>query len=392
MHGANALCILFVLLSICTTFIKYRLYSSNKKVCFLCIFFNFPLPLHAIMKIDILSEAEVASLKQIIDESDNIVICCHKSPDGDAMGSSLAMCEYLRIIGKQARVVVPDAYPDFLQWLPGTEAVLRYDKHPEDGDAALSKADLVFCLDFNTTSRVDEMQASLEASTAHKVLIDHHLDPDIKTDITVSHPEMSSTSEMVFRVICQLGGFEQMTKACAVSIYCGMMTDTGGFTYNSNSPEIFYIISQLLTKHIDKDKIYRNVFNNYSQMAMRLRGYLIYKKLTVIDDLHASFFTISRADMKRFRFIKGDAEGLVNEPLRIKGMRLSISLREDDRRDNTVWVSLRSVDSFPCNKMAEKFFNGGGHLNASGGRLNCSLEEAVTITRKAIEDFAELLR
>ena len=172
------------------------------------------------MKIDILSEAEVASLKQIIDESDNIVICCHKSPDGDAMGSSLAMCEYLRIIGKQARVVVPDAYPDFLQWLPGTEAVLRYDKHPEDGDAALSKADLVFCLDFNTTSRVDEMQASLEASTAHKVLIDHHLDPDIKTDITVSHPEMSSTSEMVFRVICQLGGFEQMTKACAVAIYC----------------------------------------------------------------------------------------------------------------------------------------------------------------------------
>ena len=133
------------------------------------------------MKIDILSEAEVASLKQIIDESDNIVICCHKSPDGDAMGSSLAMCEYLRIIGKQARVVVPDAYPDFLQWLPGTEAVLRYDKHTEDGDAALSKADLVFCLDFNTTSRVDEMQASLEASTAHKVLIDHHLDPDIKT-------------------------------------------------------------------------------------------------------------------------------------------------------------------------------------------------------------------
>ena len=251
MHGANALCILFVLLPICTTFIKYRLYSSNKKVCFLCIFFNFPLPLHAIMKIDILSEAEVASLKQIIDESDNIVICCHKSPDGDAMGSSLAMCEYLRIIGKQARVVVPDAYPDFLQWLPGTEAVLRYDKHPEDGDAALSKADLVFCLDFNTTSRVDEMQASLEASTAYKVLIDHHLDPDIKTDITVSHPEMSSTSEMVFRVICQLGGFEQMTKACAVAIYCGMMTDTGGFTYNSNSPEIFYIISQLLTKHIE---------------------------------------------------------------------------------------------------------------------------------------------
>lgn len=170
-----------------------------------------------------------------------------------------------------------------------------------------------------------------------------------------------------------------------------MMTDTGGFTYNSTRPEIFYIVSQLLTKDIDKDKIYRNVFNNFSPWAIRLRGYLMSQKLNVFGDIHASYFTISRRDMRDFHFIKGDAEGLVNEPLKIKGMRLSVSLREDDRRDNTIWVSLRSVDDFPCNKMAADFFNGGGHLNASGGRLYCSLDEAERIVRNAFEQYKDLL-
>ena len=211
------------------------------------------------------------------------------------------------------------------------------------------------------------------------------------TVLTVSHPHMSSTSELVFRIIWQLGGFEEMSRKCAACIYCGMMTDTGGFTYNSTRPEIFYIVSQLLTKGIDKDKIYRNVFNNFSPWAIRLRGYLMSQKLNVFGDIHASYFTISRRDMRDFHFIKGDAEGLVNEPLKIKGMRLSVSLREDDRRDNTIWVSLRSVDDFPCNKMAADFFNGGGHLNASGGRLYCSLDEAERIVRNAFEQYKDLL-
>lgn len=343
------------------------------------------------MKIDILSQADVALLQKTIEESTNIVVCCHKSPDGDAIGSSLAWAEFLRTFGKTPTIVVPDAFPDFLHWLPGTERVLRYDKNKEAAESLMASADLVFCLDFNSSSRVDEMQASLDGTKAKKILIDHHLNPSIATELSVSHPEMSSTSEMIFRIIWQLGGFEMMTSKCAVPIYCGMMTDTGGFTYNSNSPEIFFIISQLLTKGIDKDKIYRNVFNNYSQWALRLRGYLICQKMNVVDG-YASFFTISRADMKRFHFIKGDVEGLVNEPLRIKGMKLSISLREDDRHDNTIWVSLRSVDDFPCNKMAEEFFNGGGHLNASGGRLHCSLREAVEKTRKAISQYAQLLK
>ena len=251
--------------------------------------------------------------------------------------------------------------------MPGTERIIRYDKHAADkADPMLASADLVFCLDFNGTDRVDEMKDALEQSPAKKIMIDHHLDP-------------------------RMGGFEEMSRKCAACIYCGMMTDTGGFTYNSTRPEIFYIVSQLLTKGIDKDKIYRNVFNNFSPWAIRLRGYLMSQKLNVFSDIHASYFTISHREMRDFHFIKGDAEGLVNEPLKIKGMRLSVSLREDDRRDNTIWVSLRSVDDFPCNKMAADFFNGGGHLNASGGRLYCSLDEAERIVRNAFEQYKDLL-
>ena len=344
------------------------------------------------MKIELLSEAEIATLKENIDNSNRIVICCHKSPDGDALGSSLAWAEYLRTQGKEPDIIVPDAYPDFLQWLPGTERIIRYDKHAADkADEILQKADLIFCLDFNGTNRVDEMKYALEQSPAHKIMIDHHLDPSMDTVLTVSHPQMSSTSELVFRIIWQWGGVEEMSRKCAVCIYCGMMTDTGGFTYNSNQPEIFFIVSQLLTKGIDKDKIYRNVFNNFSPWAIRLRGYLMSQKLNIFNDLHAAYFTISRRDMRDFHFIKGDAEGLVNEPLKIKGMRLSISLREDDRRDNTIWVSLRSVDDFPCNLVASEFFNGGGHLNASGGRLHCTLDEAERVVRRAFAHYEDLL-
>ena len=345
------------------------------------------------MNTDILSNTQLDTLKRLIQESANVIVCCHKSPDGDALGSSLAWAEYLRTLGKEANVIVPDAYPDFLQWLPDTGSVIRYDKNADTKAAELFKtADTVFCLDFNEPGRTDEMQDTLMQSAARKVMIDHHLNPSMDTALTVSHPEMSSTSELIFRIIRQMGGFEDMSRQCATCIYCGMMTDTGGFTYNSNNPEIFHIISMLLTKGIDKDKIYRNVFNNYSVWAIRLRGYIMSRKLKTFADINACYFTITRRDMRDFHFIKGDAEGLVNEPLKIKGMRLSISLREDDRRNNLIWVSLRSVDDFPCNKVAAEFFNGGGHLNASGGRLFCTLAEAENTVRRAIAHYQDLLK
>ncbi|MDO4159772.1 MAG: DHH family phosphoesterase [Prevotellaceae bacterium] len=339
------------------------------------------------MNIDLLTPAEKSLLIDLIDSSEKILLCCHRNPDGDAMGSLLGLAEYLRTCGKVPMAIIPDAYPDFLQWLPGTERVIRYDRHKNFVDEAFADADLVFCLDFNTSSRTDDMAGAIDASPARKVLIDHHLDPQIKTDLCISYPEASSTCELVFRVIWQLGGFDRMTHKTAVPIYCGMMTDTGGFTYNSTRPEIFFIISQLLTKRINKDKIYRNVYNNYSEWRLRLMGHVLYNKMVVMSEYNASYFVLTREDLKNFHYIKGDAEGFVNIPLQIKGMKLSISLREDTEKDNTIWVSLRSVDNFPCNLMAEQYFGGGGHLNAAGGRLNCSVAEAEAIVRKAIEEF-----
>ena len=171
-----------------------------------------------------------------------------------------------------------------------------------------------------------------------------------------------------------------------------MMTDTGGFLYNSTRSEIYFIIGELLTKHIDKDKIYRNVYHNYSESRIRLMGFVMYEKLVYLPESHAAYYSLTRQEQKRFHFIKGDAEGLVNIPQQIKGLKLSISLREDTDKPNIVWVSLRSVDDFPCNKMAEEFFNGGGHLNASGGRINGTMEEAIATVNRAIEAYDTLLK
>ena len=344
------------------------------------------------MLTDIMTDGQQQRLTGLIEQSESIVCVCHQNPDGDALGSCLAWAEMLRTVyGKEPQIIVPDQYPDYLQWLPNSEKIIRYDKHREGCDWTLAHADLIFCLDFNTASRTADMESALCGSPAKKVLIDHHLNPDVQTEVTVSRPEASSTCELVFRLAWQMGCFGKMGKHFAVPIYCGMMTDTGGFTYNSQDPDIFLIISQLLTKHINKDKIYRNVYHTFSVDRLRLTGFVMYRRLVVDNDLHASYFTLSRADLKRFHFVKGDAEGLVNMPLQVKGMKLSISLREDTEKDSLVWVSLRSVDTFPCNEMAAQFFNGGGHLNASGGRLYCSLPEAVEVVKKAIETFKEKL-
>ncbi len=344
------------------------------------------------MNINILSEAELTQLRSIIAAAADIVVIGHVNPDGDAIGSTLAWTNYLQSEGKSVSLIVPDKYPDFLNWLPNTDKILRHDKHPEKTELLVATADLIFCLDLNTLSRTEALADHIASAKAAKVLIDHHPNPDDLFNLTISHPEMSSTSELVFRLVWQLGAFERLGHHFAVPCYCGMMTDTGGFTFNSTRPEIFFIISQLLTKGIDKDKIYRNVYNVASESKIRLWGYVLYEKMEYDATRHAAFFTLTRADLKRFNYIKGDTEGLVNMPLQIKGTRLSISLREDTDKDNTVWVSLRSVDDFNCTEMAAAFFNGGGHFNASGGRLNCSIEEAAEITRKAIITFEDKLK
>lgn len=334
-----------------------------------------------------LTSNELTELRHIVDGAQNIIITCHHNPDGDALGSSLSWAHYLRLLGKEATIIIPDAYPDFLQWLPETHTIVRFDKNPERASIMMKIADTIFCLDYNSTDRVGEqMQKVLLSAKADKVLIDHHLGPNVSSALTISRPEMCSASEMIFHCIDELGGYELMDKQIATCLYCGMMTDTGAFTYNSADPEVYNVIAKLLAKGINKDKIYRNVYWVSSVNRMRLWGHVL-QKFVVSEDGHSSYFTISRKELKQYSFIKGDAEGLVNMPLQVKGMKLSISLREDTEKPNLIWVSLRSVDDFPCNKMAEEYFNGGGHLNASGGRLFCSLDEAEDVVKRAIKEF-----
>ena len=340
---------------------------------------------------NLLNEQELQALRTHIAQSSRILICAHRGPDGDAVGSSLGWAEYLRQQGKQVDIVMPTPFPDFLRWMPGSQDIRFYARHEAEAEQVIAQADLIFCRDFNGLQRLQEMQAPVAAAQAKRIIIDHHLDPDrsIAAQV-VSFPTRCSTSEIVCRLIIELGGWDALPQKAAVCLYTGMMTDTGGFTYNSNDPEIYEVISMLLTKGIDKDKIYRNVFNVYSEDRMRLTGYILYRKLRFYYNRHASIFALTREEMRRFHFIRGDAEGLVNMPLQVKGMRLSISLREDTERD-VVRVSLRSVDDFPCNRMAEEFFHGGGHLNASGGELPFPLSEAMLTAERAIKAYADLL-
>lgn len=335
---------------------------------------------------------EATALKKLFAECRNVVVVCHTSPDGDAMGSSLAMYEYLKRKGKNVSVVVPNYFPDFLHWMKDAERVVLFDRQKSFGYNLLNQADLVCCMDFNVLSRIDEMGDVVGKLRCKKLLIDHHIGPDkAPFDLVISRPEASSTCELVFRVLDAIGGIDSLTHAGAEDLYAGMATDTGFFSFNSNEPDIFIIISELLRKGIDKDLINRRIQNNFSQDRLRLIGYVLYEKLQVMPDLHASYFAITKDELANFKYIKGDMEGIVNMPLQIKGHKLSISLREDTEKP-VIRVSTRSVDDFPCNELCAQFFNGGGHKNASGGTLECSMDEAIEIAKKAIEAYSDKLR
>lgn len=333
-------------------------------------------------------------LMQLLKQSQRIVILGHSAPDGDALGSTLGWSEYLRHLGKRVTIVMPNPAPDFLKWLPGAQYVLYYSESEQQPKArkAIQDAELICCVDFNQLSRLrDELRAVVEKSKAPRLMIDHHLAPDTEAmTMVVSRPKASSASELVFRLINQLGGYEQMTRSGACCIYCGMMTDTGAFTFNSGDPEIFLIIAMLLAKGIDKDKIYRNVYHCFSTNRLKFWGYMLGEKLQFYAGGRASIMYYDREEMKRFKYIRGDAEGLVNQPLQVRGCRLSICLREDTEAD-VIRISLRSVDDVPCNEISAEFFNGGGHLNASGGELHCTLDEAIKVAEAAIEKYRERL-
>lgn len=338
----------------------------------------------------VIAQAEVDHVEKWFERAEKIVIVSHVSPDGDAIGSSLGLYHFLTSQEKTVNVIVPNAFPEFLHWMPGAKEVIVYDKYKEYADKLINEADVLCCLDFNVLSRIDNMEEVVRNTSARKMMVDHHLYPGDFCRITISHPEISSTSELVFRLICQLGNFSDITKEGAECIYTGMMTDTGGFTYNSNDREIYYIISELLSKGIDKDEIYRKVFNTHSEGRLRLMGYVLYDKMQVFPEFNSALIWLDASEQKRFQYKKGDTEGFVNIPLSIKDVRFSVFLREDTEK-KMIKVSLRSVGTFPCNKVAAEFFNGGGHLNASGGEFYGPMEDAINLFKQALVKYQDLL-
>jgi phosphoesterase RecJ-like protein len=337
----------------------------------------------------IITEDNIQKAKKLVLNYDKIVIVTHLAPDGDALGSSLGLYHFMMELGKNVQVIVPNDYPTFLHWMPGSKSIVNAEWHKRRSEAAITNADLIFCTDFNTLKRSFLLENSIRQSKAKKILIDHHLDPEAFANVTISHPEISSTSELIFRFICRMGMYEYVNKPCAECIYTGMMTDTGAFTYNSNSPAIYYIISELLRKGIDKDAIYSRTYNQHAENRVRMQGYVLYEKMKIFSEYKTSLITLSEEEHMRFKPERGDTEGFVNIPLSIGNIVFSAFIREDK---DVVRISLRSKGNFPTNRFATEVYGGGGHLNASGGEFHGKLEEAVRKFENALPDYRHLLK
>jgi phosphoesterase RecJ-like protein len=338
---------------------------------------------------DIIAKNEVQQAMRLINTSHKIVITSHLSPDGDAIGSSLALYHFLKNRGKEVRVIVPNAFPGFLKWMIGADDIKIYEYHPKGGQYELYSADLIFSIDYNIPKRVGDMAYALEKSRAKKILIDHHPQPGNIFDVTISYPEISSTAELLFRLLLQAGKYDEITQPMADCIYCGMMTDTGGFTFNSSNPETYAIISLLLHKGVNKDAIFSKVFNNHNADRFRMLGFMLSQRMEIFPEQHAALVYLSKQDQAQFTISKGDTEGFVNYPLSIKGIIFSTFIREDD---GLIKLSFRSQKSFACNEFAAEFFNGGGHLNASGGEFYGTMEEAIAIFSAGLKQYENKLK
>jgi phosphoesterase RecJ-like protein len=336
----------------------------------------------------IIATDQLQKAQQLIATHQRFVITVHMSPDGDAVGSALAMAGYLTAKGKQAAVVFNDQPGDNLSFIAGIQQAISFDRQNREAVAAIEAAEVIFCLDYNALYRTGDMSQMLTASKAAKILIDHHLDPERESfDVVISHPEMCATCELLFRFIVESGDEALLTAPMAEALYTGMMTDTGMFYYNSNRPEVYLIIARLLETGFDKERIHR-CLTAEKERRVRLKGYVLQEKMKIIYPQQAAYFCLSRAELKRFNYQKGDSEGFVNMPLNVTGVTCSAYFREEA---NFIKVSLRSKGDYPVNIMAEKFFNGGGHKNAAGGEFLGSLQQAEQIFVKILPTFAKYL-
>ena len=318
----------------------------------------------------------------------NVVVLSHTNPDGDAIGSSLAWAEALRAKGHSVTCIVPNRFPYYLEWMTGVEEMVIFkDDKQQRAAKAVREAELIFCLDFHSLQRLDAPLSELIATntTAKRVLIDHHLNPPQEFDVMFSHPEASSTSYLIYKVVEALWGAESVTARQAEVLYVGMMTDTGNFSFSTLTPDLYQSLAVLCATGINIPQIYNNVYNSFTEGRARLFGYTINRKMRTLRKGTVAHMSLTEEEMRRFWFQQGDSEGFVNYPLTIKKMKMSAMFTQ---HTDFIRVSLRSRGNIDVNLFAQRYFNGGGHKNAAGGKSFMTMEETIKHYEKCVKEFA----
>ena len=334
-----------------------------------------------------LSKEHIERLREMLARpGQRIVIVSHTNPDGDAVGSSLAWAEVLRTMGHAVTCVVPNKFPYFLDWMPGIDEIVVFKTDTEGRAArAIAEADMIFCLDFNAVSRLEILSDTIEANTtARRVLIDHHLSPDEGFDLMFSHPDSSSTCFLVYSIVEAMCGTGAITRRMAESLYVGMMTDTGNFSFSSLTSDLFRAVAVLIDKGVNVPYVNSSVYNNFSEGRMRLLGYMLNDKMVTDYEFGVAYVSLTEEEMRRFDFIQGDSEGFVNYPLSIRGIRMSAMFIQTK---HSIRVSLRSRGEVDVNVFARRYFDGGGHRNAAGGKSYVPMNETLENFRKYLREY-----
>lgn len=313
---------------------------------------------------------------------------CHVRPDGDALGSTLGLFHLLKTLGKEPTVIVPDQPPKSLAFMPGFKELAIFTRHDPYCQRLASDADLIICCDFNKPSRQDQLEPIIQNTQCKKVLIDHHEDPDYFADLTFSYPDMSSTCELVFRIVAAMGLYPELNKDASECILTGIITDTRNLSVNIKELDIYEIMMKLIEKGVDKNRIVKLALNTRSLSSLKIQAYAISEKMEIFDKHKAAVITLDRETLKKFNYEKGDTEGLVNMPLEIRGMISSFFLREDPE---FIRISARSQNNFPVSKVCEDLFGGGGHLQAAGGEFFGSLEECKKLLVESLPNYDKYL-
>ena len=326
-------------------------------------------------------------LKELLAEPKKIVITTHKGPDGDAIGSSLGLYNYLIKKGHQVQVITPNEYPLFLHWMKGNNHVIQFIKEPEAAERITIDAEIIFCLDFNTLSRIDTFAPVVEQTKAFKVLIDHHQQPD-EFDFTFSDTKACSTAQLIYEFLDMFGDLDTIDKDIAECLYAGIMTDTGNFRFPSVTAKTHEIVAFLISKGAKHDKVYDLVHDNNSINRLKLLGYCLNEKLEILPDYSTAIISLTSDELNRFQYQKGDTEGVVNYALSIEGISVAAFFVE---REGIVKISFRSKGSFSVNQLARDHFNGGGHINAAGGVYGTKVKEAIEKFKSILPNYQSLL-